>query len=264
MKKRYILLLPLLLINACNKDSSAPLDEETLFNNFEAKLRSLEGHVVSSHSSLKRKDVYTSISTIMKDENTKTRYTYNGSYLVEAKGNAAILDDDGVTVSSSSAYTMQITNDSENFYKVTDYAESDWTDTSSSVAYTDAGVALNYNIGFAQDDISNIEAMKQMTNSLKYEYSYTNFEGKIEDNKLHYTYVVNFYTIYHGGVQVKDQMISYDNTLTIENNIVTKLEQKYSNILYYSEQPTNSIYVNSTVTYTQGEYSEFTGTVLPH
>ncbi len=266
MKKRYILLLPLLLItSACNKKSSTtPVDEETLFNNFETQLRSLEGHVVSSQTSLTRKDVYSSISTVMKDESTKTRYTYNDSYLVETKGNAAIMDDDGVTVTSSSAYTIQITNDSEYFYKVIKYDETGWGDSTDKVAYTDAGVALNYNIGFAQDDITNIDAMKQMKDSLKYDYSYTNFEGVIEDNKLHYTYTVNFYTIYDGGVKAKSQSIAYDNTLTIENNVVTKLEQKYSNILYYSEQAVNKVYVNSTVTYTQGQYTKFTGTVLPH
>lgn len=274
MKKAFILVLPLLLITSCNEtqdkpvDPVTPVDETTLFNNFETKLKELEGHVSSSTTSLERTTVYKSgdysLVQILTDENEKVRYTYNDSYVVEANGTCAFLDDDGVTVSSSSEYTMQITNDSEKFYKVIDYVEDDWDDSSTSIAYTEAGVALNYNIGFAQDDINNIEAMKTLTDTLKYEYSYTNFEGVIEDNKLHYTYELDIYTIYDGGVKAISEKVTYDNTLTIENGLVTKLRQKYSDILYYAEQPLNCMYVTSTTEYTQGEYTEFSGTILPH
>ena len=270
MKKIFILLLPLLIVTSCNNQEKPidPVDEATLFTNFENQLRQLEGHVKSSEIYLERTTKYSSgdssLIAILTDESIKTRYTYNDSYVVEAKGTAAFLNDDSVSISTSSEYTMQITNDSEKFYKVIDYVEDDWDDSSTSIAYTDEGVALNYNIGFAQDDINNIETMRGLTDTLKYEYSYTNFEGKIEDDKLHYTYELDIYTIYDGGVRSITEKITYDNTLTIENGIVTKLRQKYADILYYAEQPLNSLEVVSTTIYTQGEYSEFSGTILPH
>lgn len=270
MKKLFVLSLLLLAVTSCSNQETPiePVDKDTLFTNFENQLKELEGHVQSAEIALERTTKYSSgdytLIAILHDESVKTRYTYNDSYVVEAKGTAAFLGDDADEVSTSSEYTMQITNDTENFYKVIDYVEEDWQDSSTSVAYTEAGVALNYNIGFAQDDINNIEYMRGLTDTLKYEYSYTNFEGKIEDNKLHYTYELRMYTIYDGGVRTISEKITYDNTLTIENGVVTRLRQKYADVLYYAEQPLNSMNVISNIIYTQGEYSEFSGTILPH
>lgn len=282
MKKFIFLLIPLLLVSGCNSNNNnndnsnsggeqVPIDEETLFNNFEAKLRSLEGHVNSKASSFTRtidkmSGDTVAFRTISIDSATTTRYTYNDSYVVETNAMAAFLDDDGVTVTSSSNYKTQIYNDADSFYKVVKYDDSSWSsgDSCTSKTFTESSVPSIYNIGFALEVINDIEFMKSVKNNIKYEYSHTNFEGNITNNELKFGYELRIYTIYDGGVKSLSQKITYENTLTLDNGLIKSLLQKYSNIVYYAETPIDCAYVTNNVTYYQGEYTQFSGTLLPH
>ena len=105
------------------------------------------------------------------DEGVTTRYKSGNSYILDTVGTASYLDDKGKP-DDTSKYETQIYDDQKNFFKITVYEEMDWADSYKKIDYTPEGVELNYDVGFAMSDVTNVKQMKGMKDDPHFELSY--------------------------------------------------------------------------------------------
>lgn len=221
------------------------------------KLLSLEGNVVKSKTNQKRLFSYPSDATFdMYVENVfeSTRYKRNSTYLVETKGTEQIEDEAAIP------YTTQIYDNGKKFYQVTLYEDEDNNKNTSNAKFDESLVESTYSLGAAYSEIANFNYMLEHKSDLV-SYQFYNMEGIEEDDKLSYSYSLSIYTESEGQ-KILTQQISYENIFTIKNDLITHLSQKYENKSIVSNAA-NVLTVNLERDYIQGEYTDFTGTLLP-
>lgn len=237
--------------------SSVELSDEEKMNKLGELLKSLEGNIQKKKTTQTRVFKYASdgnFDMTVYDEYTTTKYT---------RGNTYLLDTAGTQIIESSKYTTQtqIYNDGIFFYKIVFYDGEYDQESSATEKFNKSKVQSYYNIGFALEETANFQYM--LTQSAKndlVEYTFENLDGVIDDNKLSYSYSLEIYKTSEGQ-KVLSQEIKYENTFTIEGDLITKLEQTYVNATYVA-QLSESVTATLTTEYTQGEYTEFDGTLL--
>lgn len=278
MKKIAILLSTIFLLASCDNEnvesSTTPnsseqvsettsSSEERIVTDEEkmaalaSKLKTLEGHVNKTTTTMAREMSYASdgsFAMYVYDDIETIRYTRGNSFLVETKQTERYNEETDTT-----SATIQTYDDGLNIYRVSAWegAEKDV----QKFLWTKESAELNYSIGFALSEEQNFNAMiENSSNNSLIEYSFDNIDGIIENNQLKYSYSLRQYSIQENK-KTLTQEIAYENTFTIENDLVTKLDQIYETIIYVG-QVNQSLTVNLTTNYFQGEYQEFTGEVL--
>ncbi len=245
------------------ESSSSESEQYKALNALADKLFSLEGEVKTAKTIMNREFIYPgtgSFTMNVKNVYETTRYTHSTSdYVVETNGTETI---EG---SSSSTYKTQIYNDTKKFYKVTAYEGE--SNTVESNTYDVEKVEATYDVGPAQTEIANFQAILLNEQSYAekgtpelFEWTFDNIEGIEEDEFLKYSYTISIYQTQEGRKTLTTSY-KYENTFTIKNDLITKLEQKYEMNQYVSSA-TNTLKVSLTTEYTQGQFEEFTGTLL--
>lgn len=265
MRKRIAFLLPIILLASCGE--SSPIDEDTLFANFENKLISITEGMSSSEETMIRTIGYLAegggfFEMYTAKESKKTKYTYNESFLVETSGTDYFLDDNGF-VTDSDEFVNQRYDNQMYFYEITDYQT--WDDVRHRYFFEEEKISTFYSINFANEDIANIEAFKELReDKIHYEYGYTNFEGSIRDNKLIYSYYLKKYVVDTTGKAYLDNEISYTYEIKLENYKAASSTLKYENYTYTAGIITQGTLINLESKYSYSPLTEFQGTVIPY
>ena len=231
--------------------------DESLLTKLGNKLLSLEGTVSKSKTVLKRLYTYPSDATFdmyVENQYESTRYKRNSTYLVETKGTEAYEDETPIP------YTTQIYDNGKKFYQVTLYDDEDNTKKTGSGKYDEEAVQSTYSLGEGYKEIANFNYMLESKNNDLISYQFSNMEGIEEDDKLSYSYSLFIYTE-NEGQKILSQQISYENVFTIKNDLITHLSQKYENKTIVASVA-NTLTVNLETDYVQGQYSDFSGTLL--
>lgn len=271
MKKMLLLLTSLLILSSCgineedtgsssseSSSSSIELTDEEKMNKLGELLKSYEGNIRQKKTSQKRVTKYASDGNFemeVYDDFVTTKYTRGSTYLVESVGTQSINDGDPYETKT------QIYNEGLNFLKVVYYGGDEPSTTYTTQLFKKNQVETVYNIGFALEEITNFNYMlEKASDSLLIEYAFENLDGVIVDNKLIYSYSLQTYQ-YSEGQKVLSEEISFNNSFTIENGLITKLEETYVNTVYV-DRLSQSLTATLTTEYIQGEYTEFAGELL--
>ncbi len=244
--------------------SSEENENYILLRQLENKLLSLEGHINKANTTMDRVVTQSgAISINVKDVTETKRYTHSTSkYVVETKGSTTYEGE------AASDYTRQIYDNGKYFYQITKYdGESAQ---SSKLKFSEDSVENVYDIGPAQSqitDFENIISYEQTyikNNKADYfEWTFENLEGIEEDQYLKYSYTISVYEDIEGK-KALSQKTEYENKFTIKNDLIVQLDQKCKITLVTGGlvDLANTVEVELTTTYSQGEYEEFTGTLL--
>ncbi len=285
MKKTLLpLMASILLLASCAQDkpsseenpsssdeisSSSSSSEENenyvLLRQLGAKLASLEGHINKTNTTMNRIVTQSAaISISVKDVSETKKYTHATSkYVVETKGTETFEGDSPI------GYTGQIYDNGKYFYQVRKYDGA--STTSNKIKFNEDSVESVYDIGPAVSqitDFNNIIAYEKQYaekgQSDYFEWTFENLEGIEEDQYLKYSYSVTLYENYDGK-KVLSQKTEYENTFTIKNDLIVQLDQKcfITRVQGGLTDIANTVEATVTTTYSQGEYEEFTGSLLP-
>lgn len=290
MRKSLFLILPLsLLLISCNasqtatssesgrepesseSESASELSDAEKLTLLGEKLRSYEGHIVSKKTTLTRTFVYPSdgyFGMVVASEDETTRYTRGDSYLVDSLGEETINPDDATESepAATTAYHAQIFDNGKKYYSIKLY--DDGTRTQSSIKISLNTKEAIYDISYAKDEIDNFETMIAYKENYPdlIEYSFTNIDGELSGGKLSYSYQLSSYEIDEDedgseGERYLASCITYTNTFTIKDGLITHLSQNYLSQTYAGDA-CSSLEALSEVDYIQGDYQEYTGDVL--
>ncbi len=246
-----------------SSSTSEMSENEKALNTLANKLLSLEGKVKSSTTTMDREFIYPgngNFTMNVRNVYESNRYTHATSkFVVETNGTETY---EG---STSSEYKTQIYDDGKKFYQITKYDGEDKTIQKSS--FSEDSVESIYDIGPVQTEIANFngiisneKAMKAAGTPELFEWTFENIEGIEEDQYLKYSYTISIYEIQQ-GLKTLSTFYKYENTFTIEKDLITKLEQKYE-MDQYVASATNTLKVSLETKYTQGDYPEFSGTLM--
>ncbi len=234
-----------------------------------AKLRSLEGSIQKKKTSLTRTFVYPSdgyFGIVVQSEDVTTKYTRGDTYLVDSLG-SEVYDPDDSEENDPLSYHAQIFDNGKKFYSIKEY-EDGTNRSQKSITFNEKSVSLVYDIGFAQPEIDNFDAILAYKENYPdlFEYTFENVEGKIEGDKLTYSYSISNYEEDEdedGSVTERylTTRISYTNVYTIKEGLVTHLSQTYLSEVFAGDIA-STVEALSEVDYVQGSYEEYTGDVL--
>lgn len=250
--------------SSSESSSSEENENYKLLRQLENKLLSLEGNVNKTNTTMNRVVTQSSsISLSVKDVTETKRYAHSTSkFVVETKGTTAYEGE------GASGYTKQIYDNGKYFYQITKY--DDQSPQSSRIKFSEDNVESIYDIGPAQSQITDFENIISYEQSYinqdkadYFEWTFDNLEGIEEDEYLKYSYTVSLYEDIEGK-KALSQKTEYENKFTIKNDLIVQLDQKCKITLVTGgiTELANTVEVNLTTTYSQGEYEEFTGTLL--
>lgn len=261
--------------NSSEIDSSSDSTSESSktdaeqFAELGAKLRSLEGNIQKKNTSLTRTFVYPSdgyFGIVVESEDVTTKYTRGDTYLVDSLG-SEIYNPDDSEENEPLSYHAQIFDNGKKFYSIKEY-EDGTNRSQKSITFNELSVSLIYDIGFAQTEIDNFDAILGYKENYPdlFEYTFENIEGKIEGDKLTYSYSISNYVEEEddeGSVTERclTTRISYTNVYTIKDGLVTHLSQTYLSEVFAGDIA-STVEALSEVDYIQGTYEEYAGEVL--
>lgn len=239
--------------------STIPVNEQ--LQTFYAKLLTLEGNVKKMEMYGVRTQYYlTEVSSSpfsmpMYNKSTTIRYnSEDGPILVSNGRQSYELDDDG-NFSEFTYFTRQTFYDSKFFYLLTKWDDSS---TGVRVVFSEDTIQDNLNIGFPLTEKANIEQMCSHVGDTKYGITFQGLNNFTTNGEWNYSYS---FTIYENKMAiVKVSEVTYNNTLTIKDGVITKVVQEYEDAMYTGNNlKTNWVKSKMTYTFTQGEYEDFTG-----
>ncbi len=250
--------------NSSNSSPSIISTEPTvaeLLTTFYEHLSSLEGKVKSTEQTIFSVRYYltdaTPLTIGMKEVSTTNRYISDQGPIVVQKGSVGFADKIDDPMSNKDNFETQTFHDETKFYRITDYDSEDYTDTKAVLNYDTEYEEQNLNIGFPMTEKVNIEYMIQVYDQPGFQIKYKNMDGFVSNGTWDYAYEL---IIFEENTSVPAQVIGYHNKLSIQNNIILKVEQEYYNELYSGGIKTNWVETTMVKTYTQGEFDTFTGT----
>ncbi len=243
--------------------STIPVDEQ--LQTFYAKLLTLEGNVnkmemfgVSTRYYLSD-NASVPFSMPMYDNSTTIRYnSENGPMLVRTGRQSYSLDDKG-NFSEFTYYTKQTFYDSKFFYYLGKWKENEEvTLKAERDPFSEDAIESVLNISFPLTEKANIEKMCSFVGNTKYGITFQGLNNFTTNGEWNYSYS---FTIYENKMAiVKVSEVTYNNTLTIKDGVITKVVQEYEDAMYTGNNlKTNWIKSKMTYTFTQGEYEDFTG-----
>lgn len=184
------------------------------------------------------------------DTFVSTRYTLPASGLLERIGTIKM-------DSSSSKYRTDIYHDKTSFYKLTDYAD-DTEDEKQVLSYDSDYEEDNLNISIVYSDMANLEYMLENMGKAKVGYDFS-FPESIESlDTLEYSYSL---TIYETGT-VPNETITHTTSFSLDGDALKKATTTYADDKYAGGVKANWSLSTSTLTFTQGDYEPYNGTLL--
>ena len=245
--------------------SSSAQEDAKLLAELTEKLRSYEGDIVRKKTSLTRTFVYPSDGyfgiTVLSEE-TSTRYTYQGSYLVDSLGTEDYGQEESEDLLS---YHAQIFTDGAKYYSIKEYE--DGSDRSqSSILCGETSEERVFSLGFANEEEANFSAMISYAEEDPDHYAYTfeNMEGEEDENKLVYSYSLLVYSSEESSEEEEPALasrISYTNRFTLREGKATHLSQSYLSE-NFAGTAVQSLAAVSEIDYFQGECAEYQGELL--
>lgn len=182
----------------------------------------------------------------MVDAFTTTRYE---GYVTERLGEISyeMLDPD--------AYVVTTFVEGDTVYRITEY--DDGTGSQEEVPYDEATIETNIAIDFATPEINNLLYLE--ANYTLPDMGYTLDLPAVDgDGTYAFSYSL---TAYEEGTDIPSQVITHDNEMTIENGIIVASKSTVDNSLYAGGVRANWQVSTSEVSYTEGTYPTFEGTL---
>ena len=182
----------------------------------------------------------------MVDAFTTTRYE---GYITERIGEISyeMLDPD--------AYVVTTFVEGDTVYRITEYE--DGTGAQEEVPYDEATIETNIAIDFATPEIDNLHYLE--ANYTMPDMGYTLDLPTVDgDGTYAFSYSL---TLYEEGTDIPSQVITHENEMTIENGIIVASKSTVDNSLYAGGVRANWQVSTSEVTYTEGAYPTFEGTL---
>lgn len=182
----------------------------------------------------------------MVDAFTTTRYE---GYITERIGGISyeMLDPD--------AYVVTTFVEGDTVYRITEY--DDGTGAQEEVPYDEATIETNIAIDFATTEINNLLYLE--ANYTLPDMGYTLDLPTVDgDGTYAFSYSL---TAYEEGTVIPSQIITHENEMTIENGIVVASKSTVDNSLYAGGVRANWQVSTSEVSYTEGDYPTFEGTL---
>lgn len=182
----------------------------------------------------------------MDDEFVTTRYE---GYITERLGEISyeMLDPD--------AYVVTTFVEGDTVYRITEY--DDGTGAQEEVPYDEATIETNIAIDFATPEINNLLYLE--ANYALADMGYTLDLPTVDgDGTFAFSYSL---TAYEEGTDIPSQVITHENEMTIENGIIVASKSTVDNSLYAGGVRANWQVSTSEVTYTEGTYPTFEGTL---
>ena len=182
----------------------------------------------------------------MADAFTTTRYE---GYITERLGEISyeMLDPD--------AYVVTTFVEGDTVYRITEY--DDGTGAQEEVPYDEATIETNIAIDFATPEIDNLHYLE--ANYTLPDMGYTLDLPTVDgDGTYAFSYSL---TAYEEGTDIPSQVITHENEMTIENGIIVASKSTVDNSLYAGGVRANWQVSTSEVSYTEGDYPTFEGTL---
>ncbi len=248
-----------------SSDTNEEIDVAEQLSEFYARISSLEGKVKSTEQTILSVRYYLTdvepLSVGMKEVSTTSRYVGSdlGTIVVQ-KGYVGFADDINEEAHSKENFELQLFHDANKFYKITDYENQSTPDSKQVINYDPNFEEENFSLGFSVTEKANVDFMKQCYNVPGYGVKYENIDAIVENGEWEYSYELTIFETENDRVtSIPAQVIGYRNKLTIENNIIIKVEQEYYNELYTGGIKANWNESVMIKTYTQGEFDTFKG-----
>ena len=230
--------------------SSEEESVEAEVNAFIASLERYRGHPYEVSGSIAMTMGYLTdadpLLITMVDAFTTTRYD---GYITERIGEISyeMLDPD--------AYVVTTFVEGDTVYRITEYE--DGTGAQEEVPYDEATIETNIAIDFATPEIDNLHYLE--ANYTMPDMGYTLDLPTVDgDGTYAFSYSL---TLYEEGTDIPSQVITHENEMTIENGIIVASKSTVDNSLYAGGVRANWQVSTSEVTYTEGAYPTFGGTL---
>ena len=230
--------------------SSEEESVEAEVNAFIASLERYRGHPYEVSGSIAMTMGYLTdadpLLITMVDAFTTTRYE---GYITERIGEISyeMLDPD--------AYVVTTFVEGDTVYRITEYE--DGTGAQEEVPYDEATIETNIAIDFATPEIDNLHYLE--ANYALPDMGYTLDLPTVNgDGTYAFSYSL---TAYEEGTDIPSQVITHENEMTIENGIIVASKSTVDNSLYAGGVRANWQVSTSEVTYTEGAYPTFEGTL---
>ena len=230
--------------------SSEEESVEAEVNAFIASLERYRGHPYEVSGSIAMTMGYLTdadpLLITMVDAFTTTRYE---GYITERIGEISyeMLDPD--------AYVVTTFVEGDTVYRITEYE--DGTGAQEEVPYDEATIETNIAIDFATPEIDNLHYLE--ANYTLPDMGYTLDLPTVDgDGTYAFSYSL---TAYEEGTDIPSQVITHENEMTIENGIIVASKSTVDNSLYAGGVRANWQVSTSEVTYTEGAYPTFGGTL---
>ena len=230
--------------------SSEEADVEGQIAAFVASLEKYRGHPYEVSGSIAMTMGYLTdadpLLITMDDEFATTRYE---GYITERIGEISyeMLDPD--------AYVVTTFVEGDTVYRITEYE--DGTGAQEEVPYDKATIETNIAIDFATPEINNLHYLE--ANYALPDMGYTLDLPTVDgDGTYAFSYSL---TAYEEGTDIPSQVITHENEMTIENGIIVASKSTVDNSLYAGGVRANWQVSTSEVSYTEGDYPTFEGTL---
>lgn len=230
--------------------SSEEESVEAEVNAFIASLERYRGHPYEVSGSIAMTMGYLTdadpLLITMVDAFTTTRYE---GYITERLGEISyeMLDPD--------AYVVTTFVEGDTVYRITEY--DDGTGAQEEVPYDEATIETNIAIDFATPEINNLLYLE--ANYTLPDMGYTlDLPTVAGDGTYAFSYSL---TAYEEGTDIPSQVITHENEMTIENGIIVASKSTVDNSLYAGGVRANWQVSTSEVSYTEGAYPTFEGTL---
>ena len=230
--------------------SSEEESVEAEVNAFIASLERYRGHPYEVSGSIAMTMGYLTdadpLLITMVDAFTTTRYE---GYITERIGEISyeMLDPD--------AYVVTTFVEGDTVYRITEYE--DGTGAQEEVPYDEATIETNIAIDFATPEIDNLHYLEAnyALDDMGYTLDLPTVDG---DGTYAFSYSL---TAYEEGTDIPSQVITHENEMTIENGIIVASKSTVDNSLYAGGIRANWQVSTSEVSYTEGAYPTFEGTL---
>lgn len=258
--------------DSVSKDStseipSTPKEKKEIMQDFLIRLLDMDGHVVSTNQTIEATDYYLTNSfpftMTTKQISTTTRYVdKDGNPIVVEEGQIGFADDVGEEPNSYDKYVSQKTQDDRYLYHITDYENPSTNDRVQTYLRSNTDVIF-FNVGFPMSEYENIMFMITYLDSENYNFEISNFDEIVDNGVWEYEYEATFYELENGiPTKYPKEVHRYKNKLTIENGIITKLDQESDVELYSGGIKVNWSKYYIKREYLQGDYQIFEGTIF--
>ena len=236
-----------------SEGSSSSSEEESVeaeVNAFIASLERYRGHPYEVSGSVTMTLGYLTdadpITITSSDEFTTTRYE---GYVTERIGEVSY------ELSDPEPYVTTTFVEGESVYRVTVYE--DESRVVEEVAFAEETIEANVAIDFATSQVDNLLFLLSVYDlpGIGYTLDLPRVEG---DGTYAFSYSL---TEYEEGTDIPSEVITHENEMTIENGIIVSSKSTVDNSLYAGGVRANWQVSTSEVTYTEGAYPTFEGTL---